>query len=92
LLAGDAILRRWPLYFGVVFLGWTFSLMPSFAFVPRPHVISAPALFGTFVIYMVISGLGAILLRWLSRLQIVKSSVLYKILAHYGFQGDDLKG
>jgi hypothetical protein len=56
LMAGEVFLKLWLQYFYLLILGLAFSLLPSMFAMPMPPLIAGPALFFTFVIYMIISG------------------------------------
>lgn len=61
LLAGRGFLRQWLRYFALLVFALLFSLIPSMLAVPHPAYIADPALLFTCIIYMVISGLLAMI-------------------------------
>jgi len=56
LMAGNVFLKLWYQYFFLLVLGLAFSLLPTMIAMPKPQLISDPALLLTFLIYMMISG------------------------------------
>lgn len=55
-MAGKVFLKRWLQYFCVLLIGFAFSVLPIFIYIPTPTVIADAAMFLTLLIYMTISG------------------------------------